>query len=117
MIAVRPIVAENRQFAVAAALEKTAKGEESAARADLNSEEHFSLDLAAEKASSCWFKALPINWFKALPIKRYHFNLTKSEFRDGIALRYGWEPRHLPATRPCGQMFSISHALHCPKGG
>ena len=42
--------------------------------------------------------------------------MAKSEFRDGIALRYGWEPRHLPATCPCGQMFSISHALHFPKG-
>ena len=50
-----PIVAENRQFALAAALKKEkqqiAKAKESAARVDLNSEELYSLDLAAENGS------------------------------------------------------------------
>ena len=50
----------------------------SAAGVDLKSEELYSLDLAAEKVSSCWLIALSI--------KQYQFNLTKSEFRDGIAL-------------------------------
>ena len=45
------------------------------------------------------------------------FNLTKSELCDGIALRKGWEPRHLPVNCSCGKTFSISHALHCAKGG
>ena len=76
------IVTENRQFTLAAALKKKqqiAKAKESTARVDVNSEELYFLDLAAEKGSSCWLNALPI--------KRYHFNLTKSEIRDGIALR------------------------------
>ena len=50
-------------------------------------------------------------------MKRYHFDLTKAEFRDGIALRYGWEPSKLPATCACGEVFDVVHALHCPKGG
>ena len=78
-------------------------------RLKLTDEELYSLDLASEKGASCWLNALPI--------KRYNFNLTKSEFRDGIALRYGWEPRHLPVNCPCGKTFSISHALHGAKGG
>ena len=40
------------------------------------------LDLA-KKGASCWLNALPLN--------KYHFDLTKSEFRDGTALRYGWK--------------------------
>ena len=74
----------------------------------IGAEELWSLDLAAEKGSSCWLNVLPI--------KRYLFNLNESEFREANALTYGWEPRHRPAIRPCGQMLSVSHAFHCPKG-
>ena len=45
----------------------------------INDKEAYSLDLAMEKGASCWLNALPL--------KRYHFDLTKGEFRDGIALR------------------------------
>ena len=48
-------------------------------------------------------------------MKRYHFNLTKAESRDGIALRYGWDPVKLPSSA-CGENFNVAHALHCPKG-
>ena len=77
-------------------------------RLKLTDEELYSLDLVSGKGASCWLNALPI--------KRYNFNLTKPEFHDGIALRYGWEPRHLQVNCPCGKDFSISHALHCAKG-
>ena len=48
---------------------------------------------------------------------RYNFNLNKSEFRDGIYLRYGWEPTKTPLTYACGANFNLTHTLHCAKGG
>ena len=32
-------------------------------------------------------------------------------------LRYGWEPPNTPHTCPCGQLFTLTQSLHCPKGG
>ena len=69
----------------------------------------YALDLAMEKGASCWLNALPL--------KKYNFDLSKGNFRDGIALRYGWDPVKMPATCACGENFTTSHALHCPKGG
>ena len=56
-------------------------------------------------------------WLNALPLQKYGFALTKSEFRDSLALRYGWEPNNLPISCACGEPFAMSHALHCAKGG
>ena len=50
----------------------------------LSANKMYAIDLASEKGASCWLNAMPL--------KKYNFNLSKSEFRDGIALRYGWEP-------------------------
>ena len=52
-----------------------------------------------------------------LPSKRYNCSLNKSEFEDGLHLRYGWEPPNTPHTCPCGQLFTLTQSLHCPKGG
>ena len=41
----------------------------------------------------------------------------KSEFRDGIALRYRWEPVKLPSLCACKENFTLADALHCAKGG
>ena len=62
-----------------------------------------------EKGASCWLNALPL--------KRYHFDLTKGEFRDGIALRYGWDHVKLPLRCAFGENFNVAHALFCPRGG
>ena len=48
---------------------------------------------------------------------RYNFNLNKSEFRDVIHLRYGWEPTKTPLTFACAANFNLTHALHCAKCG
>ena len=63
--------------------------------------------MASEKGTS--------NWLSALPVSRY--NLNKSEFSDGIYLRYGWEPTKTTLTCACGANFNLTHALHCAKGG
>ena len=57
------------------------------------------------------------NWLNVLPLTKYGFNLNKSEFRDGLHLRYGKEPKRLPKSCPCGEDFTVVHALHCPRGG
>ena len=37
--------------------------------------------------------------------------------KDGLHLRCGWEPPNTPHTCPCGQPFTLTHSLHCPKSG
>ena len=45
------------------------------------------------------------------------FQHSQSEFKDGLHLRYGWEPPNTPHTCLCGQPFTLTHSLDCPKGG
>ena len=71
--------------------------------------EKYALELPSEKGAS--------NVLNALPLSRYNFNLNKSEFRDEIYLRYGWEPTNIPLTCACGQSFDLTHPLHCAKVG
>ena len=75
----------------------------------LDENQQNGLDLSIGNGSS--------SWLNTLPLKRYHFDLTKTEFRDGLALRYGWEPLKTPAMCPCGELFSLSLSLQCNKGG
>ena len=75
----------------------------------LDEADKYAIDLASENGAS--------NWLNALPLNRYNFNLNKSEFRDGIYLRYGWEPTKTPLTCACGADFYLAHALHHAKGG
>ena len=105
------IDAEQVQIAKNIKREKTeiSKSKENEIDALLTEDEKYAIKLAKEKGASCWLDALPL--------KKYHFDLTKSEFRDGIALRYGWEPVKLPSNCACNEPFTVSHALHCPKGG
>ena len=76
---------------------------------NLSDNEKYALELLSEKGAS--------NWINALSRRRYNINLKKSDFRDGIDLRYGWEPSNIPLTCACGQSFDLTHALHCAKGG
>ena len=57
------------------------------------------------------------SWLNKLSLKRYHFDLTKTEFRDCLTLRYGWESLKTPELCSCGQLFSVSHSLQCNEGG
>ena len=79
-------------------------------KCNLNDKQRHAVTLVSEKRAS--------SWLAALPLKRYGITLTKSEFRDSLALRYGWEPKNLPAKCPCGgEPFTVAHSLHCRKGG
>ena len=64
-------------------------------------------NLPKEKGASCWLNAMSL--------KINHFDLTKSELRDGIDLRYGWEPTKMPATCACCQPYSISCPSPCKR--
>ena len=57
------------------------------------------------------------SWLSVIPLEDQGFTLTKSEFRDSLALRYNRPLRGLPSKCPCGQKFDINHALNCKKGG
>ena len=68
-----------------------------------------SLDFATEKGSGAWLTALPI--------QSLGFVLNKSEFRDGIALRYGWKIPNTPFHCRCGEKNDVDHTLNCKLGG
>ena len=49
---------------------------------------------------------------------RDNFCLSKSEFNDAIAMRYGLPLKALPSKCDgCGSAFDLPHALSCKKGG
>ena len=75
----------------------------------LETNQQYSMVLASEKGA--------YNWLTALPLKRYGFDLTTTEFRVGLSLRSGLQPKNLPSKCPCGEDFTVSHALHCGKRG
>ena len=78
-------------------------------KAKITGIEKPSLNLPWEKSSSSWLNVLLLNFHK--------FNLNKSEFRDGIALRYGWEPKNMPMACASDENFTISYSVQCPKKG
>ena len=59
------------------------KSKKNRIKSELNKNEIRSLDLASEKGAS--------SWLNAMSLKRYHFKLTESEYRDGIAVRNSWD--------------------------
>ena len=68
-----------------------------------------SIDLISEKGAS--------RRLNAMPLLRYHFDLTKIEFRDGIALRYGGNPIKMASPCACKEKLTAANAHHCQKKG
>ena len=67
------------------------------------------LESASAKGSS--------NWLTSLPLQDENRALNKGEFRDALALRYGWRPNNLPQRCACGASNTIAHCLDCKIGG
>ena len=57
------------------------------------------------------------SWLSALPIKKLGYSLNKREFRDAVALRYGWQIPDTPVLCGCGDDNTIDHILTCKRGG
>ena len=67
------------------------------------------MELAQEKGASVWLTTLPL--------QEHNFALHKGQFRDAIALRYGWRPNGMAIKCACGMNNSVAHALSCTRGG
>ena len=74
-----------------------------------STEQRYALERPSEKGAAAWLN-IP-------PLKRFGFRLNKSELWDSLSLRYKWNPKNAPPNCQCGESFSLTHALHCPKGG
>ena len=67
------------------------------------------LEQAASKGAS--------SWLSALPLKSHGFCLNKSEFSDGIALRYNWQIPNVHSYCACGKKNDGDHVQVCKLGG
>ena len=54
---------------------------------------------------------------KRVTLKKDNSLLNKSEFKDDLHRKYGWELPNTPHICPCGQPFTLTHSLHCHKSG
>ena len=57
------------------------------------------------------------SWLTVLPLKDHGYCLNKVEFKDALALRYGWRIPNTPHFCGCGSKNSVDHTLMCKKGG
>ena len=57
-------------------------------------------------------------WLTVLPLQADGYDMSATQFRDQLAIRYHREPAGLPSTCDgCGAPFSLQHGLDCAKGG
>ena len=66
------------------------------------------------------YKEPSFSWLTVLPkLNTYHhFDLSATEFRDALTVRYHRPHLKMPVTCDgCGATFNYEHALDCKKGG
>ena len=53
-------------------------------------------------------------WLTVIPVSHHHFDLSPTEFRDALALRYHHPFLTVPAEYDgCGEKLTFKHALEC----
>ena len=58
------------------------------------------------------------SWLTTMPNTFNGTVLSAEEFRDSLRLRFGLQPKGLPAMSDgCGAKFGVEHALNCKAGG
>ena len=58
------------------------------------------------------------SWLSAMPTALNGTALSATEFRDGINLRFAYQPLNLPShCDGCNSPFTVAHGLSCKKGG
>ena len=57
------------------------------------------------------------SWLTVLPLREHGFWLSKRDYRNAMALRYGWQLDAVPLTCVCGADFTPDHAMICSFGG
>ena len=55
------------------------------------------------------------SWLNTVPLKEHGFSPARCDFRDALALRYGWPLKDVPCV--CGMDFTPAHAMCCRTGG
>ncbi len=57
-------------------------------------------------------------WLSVIPNRFDGTELSREEFQDNLAIRYGLRPRGLPERCDgCNEPFTVEHGLSCKKGG
>jgi hypothetical protein len=76
------------------------------------------MDPLQERALTKIVESKTSSWLTVLPLAEHHFDLSPTEFRDGLSMRYRRPFKNLPSSCDgCGESFSLDHALNCKKGG
>ena len=76
---------------------------------DLSTRQQQLVAIAGEKGVSSWLTAMP-SWAGGTVLK-------KSDFRDALCIRYGFQLDGIPESCVCGGQMDAHHALTCPTGG
>jgi hypothetical protein len=85
------------------------KGEHNAIMTQLPKSRQRALEQAATKGAS--------SWLSALPLKSHGFCQNKSEFVEGIALRYNWPIQNVHSHCVCGKKNDGDYVQVCKLGG
>ena len=76
-----------------------------------------SLPLPTKRAFKRAYEHHTSGWLTAVPLREQGLALSADEFRDGLALRYGWEPANASRLcNGCNVPLTMEHAQKCEVG-